>query len=168
MKRALLALALMSCGYRSVYADREKLGVTLSSSSVPDAIASDEVLAGAREELSRYGALGSGTSYPRFEIEVLRADEASEGVAAVDGPGRLVPQSRATRVGLLVRGWIRRGPDRPLERDTGDLRALETIAVAPSSPAAAFSYDDALRTAGRRAGKRLADRILGLPAPTEE
>ena len=168
MKRIAFALLLVSCGYRSVYADREKLGVALSSSSVPDAIASDEVLAGVREELARYGALGSGTTYPRCEVEVLRADEASEGIAAADGAGRLVPQSRATRAGLVVRAWIRRSPGTTLERDTGDLRTLETIAVAPDATHAAFSYDDALRSAGRRAGKRLADRLLGLPAPTEE
>lgn len=166
--RFLFALLIASCGYRSVYAEREKLGVALSTSNVPDAIATDEVLAGMREELAKYGALGTGSSYPRAEIEVLRADEASEGVAAADGPDRLVPQSRATRVGLVVRAWISRGPNQSIERDTGDLRSLETIGVAPDPKSAAFSYDDALRTAGRRAGKRLADRLLGLPAPTEE
>ena len=83
------------------------------TSRVPDAVASDEVLAGVREELARGGALASGDGYPRCEVEILRADEASEGIAAApDAAGRLQPQSRATRVGLVARAWVLRAPGR--------------------------------------------------------
>ncbi|HEY8078808.1 MAG TPA: hypothetical protein VIF62_31970 [Labilithrix sp.] len=170
MKRALFALLLAACGYRPVAgASGERLHVVLSSTNVPDAVATDEVVAGVRDELARAGALEPGDGYPRCEIEVLRADEASEGVAAVPNQdGKLLPTSRATRVGVLARGWIVRANGGPRERDTGDLRAMETVAVAADARAATFSHDDALRAAGRRAGRRLATRLLGLPAASDE
>ena len=166
-----LALAMTSCGYHSVHGGPggEPLHVVLSESKVPDAVASDEVLAGAREELARAGALAAGDGFPRCEIEVLRADEASEGIAALPGAGgALTPQSRATRVGLVARAWIVRAPGGDHERDTGDVRAFETVAVAIDARAGTFRHSDALRVAGRRVGKRLATRIMGLPAPSDE
>jgi hypothetical protein len=166
-----IAAASASCGYAPVHtgvAD-EHLHVVLSMSRVPDAVASDEVLAGVREELARGGALASGEGYPRCEVEILRADEASEGIAAVpDGAGRLQPQSRATRVGLVARAWVLRAPGGEHERDTGDVRAFETVAIAGDSRAATFRHSDALRAVGRRVGQRLATRIMGLPSPSEE
>jgi hypothetical protein len=177
MRRALallVAVGSFDCGYRSLSAatGTERLHVTLASSKVPDAVASDEVLAGLREELARAGALAPGDGYPRCEVEVLRADEASEGIAAATSPGDgtpLAPQSRATRVGIVARAWvIRQRGKTEHERDTGDLRSLETVAVAGDARGASFRHGEALRTAGRRAGKRLAARILGLPAPSED
>ena len=166
-----IAAACASCGYAPVHtgvAD-EHLHVVLSTSRVPDAVASDEVLAGVREELARSGALASGEGYPRCEVEILRADEASEGIAAVpDGAGRFQPQGRATRVGLVARAWVLRAPGGEHERDTGDVRAFETVAIAGDSRAATFRHSDALRTAGRRVGQRLATRIMGLPSPSDE
>jgi len=166
----LVSGALASCGYRSVHGGAaEHLHVVLSESKVPDAVASDEVLAGVREELARGGALASGDGFPRCEVEVLRADEASEGVSATpEADGRLSPQSRATRVGLVARAWVVRTPGGERERDTGDVRAFEIVAVAPDARSSTFRHSDALRAAGRRVGKRLAARILGIPAPTDE
>ncbi|GAC1551611.1 MAG: hypothetical protein NVS3B10_14080 [Polyangiales bacterium] len=168
---AVAAIGSASCGYAPVHtgvAD-EHLHVVLAASRVPDAVASDEVLAGLREELARGGALASGDGYPRCEVEVLRADDASEGIAAAsDASGRLAPQSRATRVGLVARAWVIRAPGAEHERDTGDLRAFETVAVASDSRAATFRHSDALRAAGRRVGQRLASRIMGLPSPSED
>lgn len=168
--RALLVIALLGCGYRPVHggARDERLAVVRATSSIPDAVASDEVLAGVRDELARAGALAPGDGYPRCEVEVLRADEISEGISAVTAPdGRLVPESRATRVGLLVRAWVARQPG-SVERDTGDVRAFETVAVAPDARGAWFRHTDALRAAGRRAGRRLGARILGFPAASED
>ena len=166
-----LVAASASCGYAPVHtgvAD-EHLHVVLSMSRVPDAVASDEVLAGLREELARGGALASGDGYPRCEVEILRADESSEGIAATpDAAGRLQPQSRATRVGLVARAWVLRAPGGDHERDTGDLRAFETVSVAVDSRAATFRHSDALRAAGRRVGQRLASRIMGLPSASDE
>jgi hypothetical protein len=175
MRRAGLALTLTlaACGYKPIagagVADGERLHVVLASSSVADAVASDEVVAGVRDELARVGALAPGDGWPRCEVEVLRADEASEGIAAVPNQdGKLLPTSRATRIGVLTRAWVVRASGGARERDTGDLRAMETVAVSPDARAATFSHTDALRAAGRRAGHRLATRILGLPAASDE
>ncbi|MDB4941005.1 MAG: hypothetical protein JWP97_539 [Labilithrix sp.] len=147
----------------------EHLAVVLATSKVPDAVASDEVVAGAREELARGGSLASGSGYPRCEIEVLRADETSEGIAAVRGTtGELEPSSRATRVGLVARAWVVRSPGAERERDTGDVRTFETVAVAPDARTSSFRQSDALRAAGRRLGQRLGARIRGIPAPADE
>ncbi len=87
---AALALALAACGYKPIAgaagAGGERLHVVLASSNVPDAIASDEVVAGVRDELARAGALAAGDGYPRCEVEVLRADEAAAKAAALADP----------------------------------------------------------------------------------
>ena len=164
-----LLLVFASCGYRPVHGPAEHLHVVLSESKVPDAVASDEVLAGVREELARGGALASGDGFPRCEVEILRADEASEGVGATpEADGRLTPHGRATRVGLVARAWVLRTPGGERERDTGDVRAVEIVAVTTDARGSTFRHSDALRAAGRRVGKRLASRILGIPAPTDE
>ncbi len=167
---AAVASALVGCGYRPVHggASAERFAVVLATSSVPDAVATDEVLAGVRDELARAGALASGDGYPRCEVEVLRADEASEGIAAVpNADGERLPESRATRVGIVARAWIVRSKDGPRERDTGDVRAIEVVAVAPDARTATFRHTDALRAAGRRVGRRIGTRILGLPTSTD-
>ena len=82
-------------------------------------------MAGLREELVRAGTLEAGDGYPRVEVEVLRADESSEGIVAQSN----APVSRATDVGLAARAWIVRAAGAPPESDTGDMRAQVTIAV---------------------------------------
>jgi hypothetical protein len=175
MRRAVAALAALlfaACGYRPVHGttpEGERLHVVLAASSVADAVASDEVLAGVRDELARMGALAGGEGYPRVEVELLRADEASEGIAAQpNADGRLLPTSRATRVGVVARAWVSRAPGGERQRDTGDVRAIETVAVAGDARTATFRHADALRAAGRRLGRRIADRLLGLPAASDE
>jgi hypothetical protein len=168
-----LALAALAgaCGYRPVQGGSatEHLAVVLSSSSIPDAVVTDEVLAGVRDELARTGALATGEGYPRCELEILRADEASEGIAAIpNAEGRLLPESRATRVGVVARGWVVRAKDAPRERDTGDVRAMEVVTVATDARTATFRHTDALRAAGRRVGRRLGSRLMGLPAASDE
>ena len=166
----LLALALLllsACGYQSVHEARgdERLSVTLATSMVPDAAVTDEVLVGMREELAKNGALAaSADAYPRCEVEVLRADEASEGISAVDGQ----PSARAARVGIVARAWVVRAKDGPRERDTGDVRTMETVAVARDATTATFRHSDALKAAGRRAGRRLASRLMGLPSASDD
>ena len=166
-----LPLALTSCGYQPVHggAGGQHLSVVLAESKVPDAVASDEVVTGVREELARAGALASGAAYPRCEVEILRMDESAEGIAAQPGEGgRLVPQARATRVGLVARAWVLEAPGAQRLRDTGDVRAFETVAVATDARGASFRHSDALRAAGRRLGRRLASRIMGLPSANED
>jgi hypothetical protein len=174
LKRAILVLCLLlsACGYRAMYGGgvAERLHVKLVSTLVPDAVASDEVASGAREELARQGALEPGDGYPRVEIEVLRADEASEGIAVGVGA---VPVSRGTDVAIVGRARLMRTPGAPPEGDSGDMRAEETIAVditagAPDPRASGFHYADALRAAARRLGRKLARRVTGLPAASED
>jgi hypothetical protein len=165
-------IALSSCGYRSINGgdrpESERFAVVLSSTNLPDAVASDEVLAGVRDELSRMNALRGGESYPRCEVEILRADEASEGVSTLrNSEGVLMPDARATRVGIVARAWIVRSKDGTRERDTGDVRALEVISAAPDARASLFQHTDALRAAGRRVGRRVGDRVLGLPSSSD-
>src|SRR5260370_42320494 len=96
----------LSCGYGPVYrgygvGSPARLHVTLLRTLVADAVASDEVASGAREELARRGALEDGDGYPRVEIEVLRADESSEGIASGIG-GALAPANEKT---VAARAW---------------------------------------------------------------
>jgi hypothetical protein len=157
-----LLLFVCSCGYHAVYADSSaaRLHVRLVRSLIPDSIASDEVLSGMREELARLGALEAGEGFPRAEVEVLLADEASEGIAAVHGE----PAARATEVSLAARAWIVRAQGEAPESDTGDVRAEDVIAVdesagVPDLRATAFHESDALRAAGHRLGQALARKL---------
>jgi hypothetical protein len=178
--RLLLPLLALSCGYRSVYPpEGERLHEKVVRMLVPDAVACDEVASGVREELARGGSLDAGEGYPRVEIEVLRGGEASEGVAAVGGD----PQARATDVSLTARAWIVRAAGGQPERDTGDVRADEAITIderggggappnhmtgQPDPRADLFHIPEARRAAARRLGRKLAERLLGLPSASEE
>lgn len=180
---ALLALAMAACGYHALRGSSAgadgvgRLHVVLARSMVADAMASDEVVSGAREELAREGVLAAGDGYPRMEIEVLRADESSEGIASPSAqlgsnPGG-APRARATEVGLIARAWLVRLPGGPGERDTGDIRAMDLVATDVKAQVAdtradVFHHADALRAVGRRVGQRLASRILGHPTVTDE
>ena len=148
-----------------------RLHVKLVRSLIPDAVAADEVASGVREELARAGALEAGEGYPRVEIEVLRGDETSEGVAA----GASGPVARGTGVAVVARAWVESGADAPPQADTGDMRAEESIAVdelgamgGPDPRASAFHHADALRAAARRLGRKLGARVLGQPAASED
>ncbi len=76
-------------------------------------------------------------------------------------------------MGLTARAWIVRSLGSPPERDTGDMRAEETIAIDeraghPDTRADVFHVPDARRAAARRLGHKLARRLLGMPAASEE
>lgn len=168
---ALCSSLVLGCGYRPVHGGEstERFAVVRARTGIPDVIAADEVLAGVRDELARAGVLRPGDGYPRCEVEILRADETSEGIVAAPTPdGRLAPESRATRVGIVARAWISEGPGGVPQRDTGDVRAFETVAVAGDARTASFRHTDALRAAARRAGRRLGTRIMGLPGASED
>jgi len=183
--RALLALALLApaCGYHPVYGgDSERFHVVLVRSLVPDAVASDEVVSGVREVLAREGALSAGDGYPRVEVEVLRADEGSEGIAAPSAAlggsasgtaGAPGPRARATEVGLVGRACLVRRRGGECERDTGDVRAMDVgasdvAAGVPEVASDAFHHRDLLRDVGKRLGERLARHVLGQPMASDE
>jgi hypothetical protein len=159
-----------ACGYRAVYGGSgERFHVKVVRMLVPDAVACDEVATGVRDELARGGAVEAGDGYPRVEIEVLRGGEGSEGIADVGGS----PVARGMEVGLSARAWIVRSKDAPPERDTGDMRAAEVITVderaGQADPRAeSFHLPEARRAAARRLGKKLAAKLMGLPAASEE
>jgi len=155
----LLAAAVVltvGCGYHAVYGGQtERLRVVLLRSLVPDAVATDEVVSGVREALAREGALAAGEGYPRVEVEVLRADESSEGVAAASAAlggsqasnvtatangvsSQTGPRARGTEVGLVARACLVRAEGGPCERDTGDVRAMDLAAsdLTPLTPLA--------------------------------
>jgi hypothetical protein len=175
---ALCLHALNACGYQSIYAAGApgRLHVKVVRSLVADAVAADEVASGAREELARAGALEAGEGYPRLEIEVLRADETSEGIAA-RATGASGPVARGTSVALLARAWVAAAAGAPAQSDTGDVRAEESIAVDEvgvdgagglDPRASAFHHADASRAAARRLGRKLAAKVLGQPASSED
>jgi hypothetical protein len=164
-------LAIVSgCGYRAVYGgEAQPFHVKVVKLAAVDAEASDEVASGLREELARGGAVEAGEGYPRVEIEVLRTTEASEGIADVGGS----PEARATAVGITARAWVVRAAGGAHERDTGDVRAAESVNIderagMPDPRADVFHVPDARRAAARRLGHALGRRILGVPAGSEE
>ncbi len=197
MRLAVAALAALvaptACGYHAVYGgETEHLRVVLVRSLVPDAVATDEVVSGVREALAREGALAAGEGYPRVEVEVLRQDEASEGIAAsssalggsfatpVHGVSPATgPRARGTEVGLVARACLVRSKGGPCERDTGDVRTMDLAASDLTPPMAggvatadvtadAFHHRDAVRGVGKRLGERLAMHILGEPTASDE
>jgi hypothetical protein len=166
-----LSVILSACGYHAVYGGGapSRLHVVLVRTLIPDVVASDEVVAGLREELVRAGTLEAGDGYPRVEVEVLRADESSEGIVAQSN----APVARATDVGLAARAWIVRAAGAPPESDTGDMRAQVVITVdetitGPDPRASSFHEADALRAAARRLGRRLADKMSGQPGSSDD
>ncbi len=149
----------------------ERLSVALVGARTADATTSDEVIAGVRDTLAKEGALSPGGNYPRVEVEVIRADETSEGIAAVDTPSGHVPRARSTEVGIVARAWIARNASGAHEADTGDVRAFDLVASPgeqDSLTAEPLRHDDALHATARRVGQRLALRVLGHPAANDE
>lgn len=165
-----LALAVLSaCGYRPLYggegpARGESFGVVGAPPLVADGAVVSEVEAGVRSGLARAGRLASGDAYPRVVVEVVRIDNESEGIAAVAG----TPLARGTRVGITARAWIERSAGADHERDTGDLRAVDVMAVEGDARLEALRWADASRASARRLGGRLARALLGEPVAADD
>ena len=168
MKR-LVFLLCVACGYQPLYATPggEAFHVHLSKNLTASAIVAEEVLRGARETLAKEGALAPGDGYPRLEIEVLRADETSEGIVAVNAPEGQIPQARSSELGVVVRAFVTRRSGGAAELDTGDLRQ-DVLAGAPlgDSVRETWQREDSLRAAARRLGGRAALKVLGHPVVT--
>jgi hypothetical protein len=138
--------------------------VVAAPQSIPQIDLVHEALAGAREELSRAGILQPGSSHPRLVIQLLRVDEGSAGIAAVDE----TPLARGSAVGVIGRGWVEESAGAGRVRDSGDVRRVEWISSGNSPSNDATRHDGALRVAARRLGRSLAERILGEPEPALE
>jgi hypothetical protein len=166
-RRAALAivLRLAGCGYRLVHAPVDPLGpfeVVGGRVYVPDSGAIGAMAEGARAELSRAGELGSGGA--AIEVELLRFDMESEGIAAGKGAAG-APLARGVRVVAVGRARMRRAGSGAVERDTGDVRASETAGLGPDTAQALATHDEAARAAARRLGEVLVRRLLGFPEP---
>jgi hypothetical protein len=161
----LAMLLLAGCGYHLVHAESaaaERFAVTTGDVRAPDAALAAVVEEGARAELSRAGALAAGGAAAVVEVDLIRVDETSEGIA-LGGGG--TPLARAVRVTAVGRARVRRGA--AVERETGEVSVSETAARAGSVGGAAVTRDEVGRVAARRLGEALARRVLGLPQPDE-
>jgi hypothetical protein len=168
VKRALLALLFVGCGYRPLYggAPEERFAVVGTSPLVADAAVVADLEAGVRSGLAEAGALGAGREPPRVVVELVRIDERSEGIRL--SPDGTYPLARGARIGVSARAWLEREPGGARERDTGDIRVFEVMAAEKDVRLDALRRADALRAASRRLGMRLAARILGRPTAPDE
>lgn len=138
--------------------------------------------AGARAELARAGQLASCS--PRRDdpctamiVEILRVEEASEGIAIASQatPPRASPDAPAyplaRGIRITVTGRARIRPSAALRdlRDTGDVRATEVVSQGSGDAVRAQAdRDESVRLASRKLGERLARRLLGVPDPGDE
>lgn len=165
----LLAYLLAGCGYQPVYGSSSggRFHVHLAESRVSSVLVAQEVVRGARDELATEGSLAPGDGFPRLEIEVLRADESSEGVVQAETPEGPVPRARATELGVVARAWIVRREGAPAELDTGDMAAESLMGSPLGDPTReVWQREDSLRATARRLGGRLVLRVLGHPTVT--
>lgn len=158
----LLACCLVSCGYQPAYSSSQHYVVVVGELRTAHFEASQAAMAGVRVELAA-AAAGSRDDYPQVVVDVLRVDERSTGVQAVND----VPLARGTEVVVVGRARVLRGPGEAAAYDTGDMSRSAQYAsgVTPSEDAAARSR--AVRDAARNLGRALGRAVLGLPEPAE-
>lgn len=167
MRVALAFLLLTSCGYRPVHAVRDPLGpfsVVAGPVHAPEAALAAALAEGARAELARAGELGDWGAPAAVEVELLRVDETSEGIALA---GPELPLARGVRVTAVGRARVRRAGSASAERDTGDVRASEAVTRGSGPAPALVLHDEAGRAAARRLGEILVRRLLGFAEPGE-
>jgi hypothetical protein len=145
-----------------------RLTVASAPLAIPHPEVLQAVLAGVRAELGRDGALAAGTAFPRLVIEVLRVDEVVSGIAATPTAGGALPLGRGSTIGVTARAWIEERAGAAPERDTGDVRRIDTVAQDGDSVAGGVAVEEAGRAAGRRVGEALAKRALGIVEPAVE
>ena len=164
----LLVLPLAGCGYHLVHDAGMREGgpfvVTGSVSRAPSASLAAAVEEGARAELARSKMLAGAGAAAAIEVELIRVDETSEGIAVGSGGA---PLARAVRVTAVGRAAVRRPGGAPAEHQTGEVQASEVAARAGSVGGAVVTAEEAGRIAARRLGEALVRRVLGLPQPDE-
>ena len=159
------------CGYRAAYgndANSTTFSVVAAPFTTPELEVVQSVLAGARGELSRVGALAPGSSYPELVVEVLRVDEVASGIRATPTAAGSLPLAASSSVGVVVRGWIVQAPGASPSRDTGDVRCVETVAQGDDPSRSGYAAEEGARAAGRRAGEIVTRRALGFAEPSVE
>jgi len=151
------------CGYGPVYGGQtgERYEVVTGPVATSAFEAVQAAAAGVRSELGPAGALGSG--YPRLVVEVLRVDERSIGVRALNE----TPLARGSEIVVVGRAHVIERADARPTRDTGDLSRAVQFAAGTTPTADAAARSRALRDAARSLGKALGRAVLGLPEPLD-
>lgn len=171
---AVFALVVASCGYRPLVAHDTtarggepasgRLAVVRGVGLAPYPAAADALVGAFSSRLAEARELRSGEGYPRVEIELLRVDELAEGIAEVGGS----PLGRGVRIVVVGRARVVRAPGEEPAFDTGDVSANVVASASGPAASALVVRDEAAVGAARALGRRLAERVLGLPAPTDE
>lgn len=154
------------CGYGSVYAPAKQAPVSLQvgQALIPDAIAVQAAMSGARSELAAAGRAQAGSSFPRLVIDVLRVDELSRSVHVESGQ----PRAGGMSIAITVRGRLFRAERQEPSFDSGDLRRSAQLSGDADPRVDGAAYDQALRAAAERAGRAVARTLLGIPEPADE
>jgi hypothetical protein len=166
VRRAAIFILACACGYEPLYATPggDAYHVRLANNRTASAMVAREVVRGVRDTLAKEGALAPGDGFPCIEIEVLRADETSEGVVQAQEIQGTEPRARATELAVVARGFVARRAGASTELDTGDMRVEDLTGAPLDDPTReVWLREDALRAAARRLGGRIALRILGHP-----
>ena len=158
--------SLAGCGYHAVYGDSSAAAIAVAPGQalVPDTIAEQAALAGARAELAAAGRLASAGRYPRLVVDVLRVDEVSRGIHVQAG----APAAGGMSLAVVVRGRLLPAPEQESSVDTGDVRRASTVSGSADPRADSAAYDLAVRDAAERAGRAAARIVLGIPEPADE
>lgn len=162
-----LTPSLGACGYQPLYAPSTPsaaISVGVGQVLIPEPMAAQAALSGARSELARAGRLAAGDSFPRLAVDVLRVDEVSRGIHVKSG----VPVAGGMGVAVVVRGRLLAAEAQEPELDTGDVRRAVALTGDADPRADSASFDQALRSAAERAGRATARIALGIPEPNDE
>ncbi len=166
----LATLVLPACGYRPIAgyersgAEGPRLHVVFGPRTVPAARAHDALVGAVSSRLAEARELAGGAGYPRLEVELVRIDETAEGLSSAGD----VPLSRGLRITVVGRARVLRGPNEAAAFDTGDVSAHVTLSSSGPAPQALVLREEATMGAARLLGRRLAERALGLPSPSDE
>lgn len=164
---ALVVAACLGCGYRPLAAHgagAQRLAVVAGARTVPAARAQDALVASTAGRLAEAGELAGGAGYPRLEVELVRLDETAEAL----GPSGGRPLARGLRVTATGRARVLRAPSEEPAFDTGDMSAHVFVSAAGSPASSLAARDEAAALAARALGRRLGERVLGLPSPSDE
>jgi hypothetical protein len=163
---AKLAAALSACGYQPLYTPSASstISVGVGQMLIPEPLAAQAAVSGARAELASAGRLSAGDAFPRLALDMLRVDEVSRGIHVQSG----VPVAGGMGVAVVVRGRLLAAEGRDPVLDTGDVRRAVALTGDADPRADSASFDQALRSAAERAGHAAARISMGIPEPNDE
>lgn len=154
------------CGYHPVYGDSAAaaIGVGAGQILVPDTVAAQAALSGARSELAAAGRLSGAAGYPRLVVDILRVDELSRGIHVQNG----APAAGGMSIAVVVRARLLNAPEQEASADSGDVRRTAQLSGSADPRADSAARDSAARDAAERAGRAAARLVLGIPEPADE